>query len=85
MHDKPFWRRSDEVKRITGDQRKFRPGAGFHNLRGFRIDNFRRVDYVLVRSADGCKPYAVAGYDPIQFAEERVAVRCDRDVAVCAG
>src|SRR4030095_9749678 len=85
MHDEPFWRRSNEVKRIARYQREFRTGSGLHNLGVFRIDNFRRVDHVLVRSAYGCEVNAVSCHYPLQFAEKRVPVRCDRDVAVCAG
>jgi hypothetical protein len=48
MHDEPFWRRSNEVKRLARYQREFRTGPGLHNLSVFRIDNFRRVDHVLV-------------------------------------
>jgi len=85
MHDEPFWRGSNEVKRIARYQREFRTGPGLHNLGVFRIHNFRRVDHVFVRSAYGCEVNAVACHYPFEFAEKRVPVRCDRDVAVCAG
>jgi hypothetical protein len=70
MHDEPFWRSSEEVKRVALYQREFRTGPGLHNLSAFRIDSFRRVDHVFLRSAYGCELNSVAYHYPFQFAEE---------------
>ena len=59
---------------------------GLHDPGVFRIDSFRRVDHILVRSsAYVCKLDAVACHDPFQFAEERIPVRCDHDITVRTG
>jgi hypothetical protein len=85
VHDEPLWCSSDEVKRVARYQREFWTGSGLHNLSVFWIDNFRRVDNVLVGSAYGCDLNTVAWPYSSQFTEKRVSVRCDCNIAFGAG
>jgi hypothetical protein len=85
MNDEPFRCSSNEVKRVARYQRELWTRSGLHNLSVIGINNFRRVDNVSVCSRYGCELDTVAGAYRFKFAEKRVTVRCDCNIAVGAG
>src|SRR5437773_7333803 len=75
VDNESFWRRTDVIKREAGDQREFLAVSGLHWFGVLRIDNFGRLDDVLVGTAYSRDLNAVAWPDRFEFAEECIPMR----------